>query len=74
MANVRHYSSPIVLCPPADGQGAVEGGGMVSRALDRIMEPEPNNDAQYNQEDVSDARDYPHQHGQFMDDRFYCYI
>ncbi|KFY68736.1 hypothetical protein V496_00836 [Pseudogymnoascus sp. VKM F-4515 (FW-2607)] len=44
MSNVRHYSSPIVLCPPADGQGAVEGGGM------------------YNQEDVSDARDYPHQH------------
>ncbi|ELR09664.1 hypothetical protein VC83_06212 [Pseudogymnoascus destructans] len=25
--------------------------------------------------DGSDARDYPHQqHGQFMDDRFYCYI
>lgn len=37
MPNVRHYSSPIVLCPPSDGQGAVEGSGMVSRALNRII-------------------------------------
>ena len=82
MPNTRHYGSSVVLCPPVDEHGGVEGGGdMVSRVLcaqphhSIKRSPKLTMLAQYNQDDGSDARDYPHQqHGQFMDDRFYCYI